>query len=148
MPKLERLELCDNGIETGCDIIATQYPELRVLKLSGNKIATADELKHLGQSLHLESLDIQGNPVLDDESMKPATEKLRPILPPTLDILNNFNKDGQEMLSDEDENEEESDEEDNEDEDGTAANGEKGREEDAASEEMGESGPEGEDEEG
>ena len=48
MPKLERLELCDNGIETGCDIIATQYPELRVLKLSGNKLATPDELKHLG----------------------------------------------------------------------------------------------------
>jgi hypothetical protein len=47
MPKLERLELCDNGIETGCDIIATQYPELRVLKLSGNLLNSMEEIKHL-----------------------------------------------------------------------------------------------------
>ena len=47
MPKLERLELCDNGIESGCDIIATQYPELRVLKLSGNAVALESEIKHL-----------------------------------------------------------------------------------------------------
>ena len=47
MPKLERLELSDNGIEIGCDVIATQYPELRVLKLTSNHIASFDEIKHL-----------------------------------------------------------------------------------------------------
>jgi Leucine-rich repeat (LRR) protein len=66
MPKLERLELCDNGIETGFDVIATQYPELKVLKVSGNKIKSLDEIKHLSGLEHLDSLDMVGNPVMGD----------------------------------------------------------------------------------
>ena len=68
MAKLERLELCDNGIESGFDVIAEQYPELKVLKVSGNKIKTLDEIKHLAQLQHLDSLDMIGNPVLGAES--------------------------------------------------------------------------------
>ena len=72
MPKLERLELCDNGIETGFDVIATQYPELKVLKVSGNKIKSLDEIKHLASLEHLDSLDMVGNPELKSilETMK------------------------------------------------------------------------------
>ena len=103
LPKLERLELCDNGIETGCDIIATQYPELRVLKLSGNAIAEPSEIKHLQQCLHLESLDLGKNPVA-------GTEGLRALLPESLDILNGVNKAGEEVQSDDDD-EDDSDEE-------------------------------------
>ena len=61
MPKLERLELCDNGIESGFDVIATQYPDLKV---SGNKISDLKEVKHLSSLEHLESLDMVGNPVM------------------------------------------------------------------------------------
>ena len=105
MPKLERLELCDNGIELGCDIIATQYPELRVLKLSGNKLSSDCELKHLAQCLHLESVDIQGNPVCEGKE----ADALRQMLPSSLEILNNFNKEGQEVLSDEEDDDDEDD---------------------------------------
>ena len=102
MPKLERLELCDNGIETGFDVIATQYPELKVLKVSGNKIKSLDEIKHLASLEHLDSLDMVGNPVMGDPIAKDGgaeinsgndeiKTKIREILP-KLEVLNGFNK--------------------------------------------------------
>ena len=49
---------------------------------------------------------------MEKEENKPVNEKLRGLLPKTLDVFNNFNRDGQEMLSDEDENDEDSEEDD------------------------------------
>ena len=113
MPKLERLELCDNGIETGLDVIATQYPELKVLKVSGNKINSLDELKHLTSCEHLESLDIVNNPVMGDEGDE-AKQKIRDALP-KLEVLNGYNKAGEEVLSDEEDEEDYEEDEDGED---------------------------------
>ena len=113
MPKLERLELCDNGIETGLDVIATQYPNLKVLKVSGNKINSMDELKHLASCEHLESLDIVNNPVFkDEETSKDAVRKVLP----KLEVLNGFNREGNEVLSDEDDEDEYEEDEEGEDE--------------------------------
>lgn len=70
MPKLQRLELQDNGIEKGLDVIAASYPDLRILKLSGNKISDLAEFKHLVKCEQLVSLDFVNNPVMEaDESV-------------------------------------------------------------------------------
>ena len=50
MPKLQRLELQDNGIEKGLDFVAAAYPDLRTLKLSGNSISDLSEIKYLSKS--------------------------------------------------------------------------------------------------
>lgn len=43
--------------------IAELYPNLKVLKLSGNHIKTMEELRPLAQCTKLENLDISNNPV-------------------------------------------------------------------------------------
>jgi len=64
LEKLERLEISDNKIGgAGITGIAALYPNLRVLKLSGNLIKTLDELKPLAECTKLENLDISNNPV-------------------------------------------------------------------------------------
>ena len=82
MPKLERLELNDNSLENGLDVIARCYPELKVLKLSNNKIKLLDSVKHLSSLTKLESLDLSNNPICQvpkpdakpAEAVKPAEE--------------------------------------------------------------------------
>ena len=147
MPKLERLELCDNGIADGMAVIATQYPALKVLKVSGNKISTLDEVKHLGSLPHLESLDLVNNPCLgtstldtsklsdgDKAALEAKKTEIRALLP-KLEVLNGYNKDGQEVLSDESYSQ--GDEENGEDE----MSGDEGREEEEYGEESGDGEP-------
>ena len=124
MPKLERLELCDNGIETGFDVIATQYPELKVLKVSGNKIKSLDEIKHLSGLEHLDSLDMVGKE--GAAATEPGAEinsgndeiktKIREILP-KLEVLNGFNKENQEILTDEEDDEDDYEEDEEQEDD-------------------------------
>lgn len=67
MPKLDRLELSDNRLGgTVPDMlgqIADLYPNLRILKLSGNLIKSLDELRPLAKCEKLESVDVSKNPV-------------------------------------------------------------------------------------
>lgn len=86
MEKLERLELCDNHISTNESTFATiseLYPNLKVLKLSNNKLASLDDLKTLQSCSKLESIDISNNPVsklsseeLTEEAMTKETQDL------------------------------------------------------------------------
>jgi len=86
MEKLERLELCDNHIssnETTFAAISELYPNLKVLKLSNNKLASLDDLKCLLSCSKLESIDISNNPVsklsseeLSEEAIAKETQEL------------------------------------------------------------------------
>ena len=119
MPKLERLELNDNCLEGGFDIIATQYPCLKCLKMSNNKIKDIEGVSHLAGCKLLESLDLSNNPVSMPEAQKDGEEttqidsssvvdkykaRVRELLP-NLEVLDGFNKKGEEVVSDEDETE-------------------------------------------
>ena len=135
MQKLERLELNDNSLEGGFDIIAKQYPGLKCLKISNNKIKDLALIAPLAACTHLESLDLSNNPCSTDPSLKDGEEqiidsssmaaykaKVRELLP-TLEVLDGFNKKGDEVVSDEDEtepNDEEGMDDDFMDEDGEA----------------------------
>jgi len=63
--KLERLELCDNNLvgEIGSGI-HKMYPNLRVLKLSNNKLEKLEDVKGLKNLHKLESLDLSENPLV------------------------------------------------------------------------------------
>ena len=82
----------------------------------------------------LESLDLSNNPLA--ATVESYKDKLRELLP-KLDILDGFNKEGQEVVSDEEEEEEEDSEDDEEDgdEDEEGEEGEEGNEEDGDEEE-------------
>lgn len=118
MPKLERLELNDNSLDGGFDIIASQYPGLKCLKMSNNKIKDISIIAPLTACTHLESLDLSNNPCSIDPTAKDGEEsnqidsttlesykaKVRELLP-GLEVLDGFNKKGDEVVSDEDETE-------------------------------------------
>ena len=142
--KLERLELNDNKIgqysESLLHLIPELYENLRVLKLSNNHIKTLDELTGLTKCEKLESLDISKNPIAE-ELGKEYEAKVRELLP-KLEILDGYNKEGQEVVS-----EDESDEEDEDEEGEEGEDDEEGEEDDEEGEEEGdEEGEEGEDE--
>ena len=121
MPKLERLELNDNSIEKGLEVIAKCYPNLKTLKISNNKIKDLDEVKKLADCKSLESMDMTDCPLTKaptDEATIDSGEskgkqdymlKVREAIP-QLQILDGFNKEGDEVESDEDESEPDEDE--------------------------------------
>ena len=78
LPKLERLELNDNALEDGFDVIARCYPELKVLKMSNNKIKVLDSVKHLASLTKLESLDLSNNPVCQAPKADAAAAEVKP----------------------------------------------------------------------
>lgn len=63
MPKLERLELNDNALDGGFDIIGSLYPGLKVLKMSNNRLKEVDIVGKLSECKGLESLDLTNNPI-------------------------------------------------------------------------------------
>jgi Leucine-rich repeat (LRR) protein len=84
MPKLERLELCDNKIHATLEDLSrlsTLYPELRILKLSNNQIKSLEDVTTaLLTCPKLESLDLTNNPCVGED--QPAYTKLvRDLLP-------------------------------------------------------------------
>jgi hypothetical protein len=63
MPKLERLDLNDNFIEDGFDLIAERCIELKTLKICNNKIKDINQINFLASLQKLSSLDLSNNPV-------------------------------------------------------------------------------------
>ena len=119
MHKLERLELCDNRITSSDSSTFAHlnelYPNLKTLKLSNNQLKNLDDLKSLLACKNLESLDISNNPVsklssedLSEEAMAKETlefgKLVREILP-QVNVVDGFNKDGQEVVSDDEDDE-------------------------------------------
>ena len=136
LEKLERLELCENtlgGPSVGTEI-ARLYPNLATIKLSQNKIETVEDIAGLKALEKLESLDLSDNPIcttLGEEYQA----KVREALSGKLEILDCMNKNGDEVVSDEDESEiDDEDAEGDDDDDDDAEEGEEELDEDEGAE--------------
>lgn len=84
------------------------YENLKVLKISNNQIKTFEEIQGLTKCEKLESLDLSNNPLVTELGTE-YTAKIRELLP-KIEVLDGFNKEGQEVVS-EDESDEDDDEE-------------------------------------
>uniref|UniRef100_A0A674P6H7 Acidic leucine-rich nuclear phosphoprotein 32 family member n=1 Tax=Takifugu rubripes TaxID=31033 RepID=A0A674P6H7_TAKRU len=58
LAKLKKLELSDNRISSGLDVLAEKLPNLRHLNLSGNKLKDMSTLEPLKKLENLKSLDL------------------------------------------------------------------------------------------
>ena len=101
--QLLRIELSSNHL-TGKDLPAlASYAELRTLKLKDNEIKNLEDLKCLEVLKELASLNLSGNPVTEVEDYR---EKIYEMFP-KLDILDGFDKGGNEINTEENEDDEE-----------------------------------------
>lgn len=127
--------------------LSTLYPELHILKLSNNQIKSLEDvLTALVSCSKLESLDLTNNPCVG-EDQEAYTKLVREKLP-KLEVLDGFNREGQEVVSDDEEDEDDEDEEDEEDEEDDDEDGEDSEEgEDGEDDEEGEEEDEEEEEE-
>jgi len=112
MPKLQRLELCDNKLSGSVAPLVALYPNLQVLKLSNNQFKTIEtaEITSLKNLEHLQSLDLSKNPLVEALGTE-YQQTLRKLLI-TLDefeVLDSLNKDGEEVVSDDDDEGDEDD---------------------------------------
>ncbi|XP_066430282.1 acidic leucine-rich nuclear phosphoprotein 32 family member B-like isoform X4 [Eleutherodactylus coqui] len=123
LEKLRKLELSDNRISGGLEVLAKKTPNLTHLNLSGNKIKDINTLEPLKKLNHLMSLDLFNCEVTMLNNYRESVFALLP----QLTYLDGFDADDQEAPDsdpepdgEEDEDEEEFDEDelDEEDEDG------------------------------
>jgi len=63
MPSIERLELCENKLSYGLEIIQKHMPKLRLLKLANNFFNSIKHFECFKESNTLELLNIHGNPL-------------------------------------------------------------------------------------
>jgi len=114
MPKVYRLELNENNIK-GEELVHLKHLKgLSVLKLANNKITEFAQLECLKEIPNLINLDLEGNEISKSEGYK---DKVFEMLP-TLSILDGKNKAGDDIISQEsDEDEEEYGGEDGEEDD-------------------------------
>jgi len=120
LPNLFRLELTDNKVVGGQLANLSHLTELQSLSLGGNPIATIDDLKALVKLNKLIQLNLLGCPVSEDPKYR---EKVFAMFP-SLQILDNKDKQGVEVDCEEDE--------DAEDFDGKGAGEEDGSDDDEA----------------
>ncbi|XP_053559037.1 acidic leucine-rich nuclear phosphoprotein 32 family member B [Bombina bombina] len=120
LPKLRKLELSDNRISGGLEVLAERTPSLTHLNLSGNKIKDMNTLEPLKKLPNLTSLDLFNCEVTMLNNYRESVFELLP----QLTYLDGFDADDQEapdsdpedLTEDLDENGEEGEEEDEEDE--------------------------------
>ncbi|GJQ10826.1 hypothetical protein GpartN1_g4967.t1 [Galdieria partita] len=103
LPKLTTLETSDNMISTGLSVLANAAPRLEVLKLGGNRLANFKDLESLSRLKNLRVLDLYGNPVTNSTDYR---EKVFAMIP-SLEILDGADKEGNEIGSEEEDEEEE-----------------------------------------
>ncbi|XP_028672491.1 acidic leucine-rich nuclear phosphoprotein 32 family member B-like [Erpetoichthys calabaricus] len=123
LPKLRKLELSDNRISGGLEVLAEKTPNLVHLNLSGNKIKDLSTLDPLKKLPNLRSLDLFNCEVTMLQEYRDSVLGLLP----QLTYLDGFDADDQEAPDsdpdgldedfDEDEDEEDCEEEEEEDED-------------------------------
>lgn len=94
---LTRLELAENQL-LGSELVHLQKyaASLNTLKLASNRITTLKELEPLSELKCLKNLDLENNEVVKVAGYKDAVWKMIP----SLEILDNFDKEGNEVLSD------------------------------------------------
>ena len=69
MPNIMKIEMCFNKIKTGLDAFSC-FPNLRFLKLRGNRISEIHEVAKLSNVQLLQSLDLQQNPIFHIENYR------------------------------------------------------------------------------
>ncbi|XP_034520067.1 acidic leucine-rich nuclear phosphoprotein 32 family member B, partial [Ailuropoda melanoleuca] len=123
LPKLKKLELSDNRIFGGLDMLAEKLPNLTHLNLSGNKLKDISTLEPLKKLEYLKSLDLFNCEVTNLNDYRESVFKLLP----QLTYLDGYDREDREApdsdaevdgVDEEEEDEEGEDEEDEEDEDG------------------------------
>ncbi|XP_063074433.1 acidic leucine-rich nuclear phosphoprotein 32 family member B [Engraulis encrasicolus] len=90
--KLKKLELSDNRISGGLDVLAEKLPNLTHLNLSGNKLKDISTLEPLKKLDHLKSLDLFNCEVTNLNDYRESVFKLLP----QLTYLDGYDLDDQE----------------------------------------------------
>nr|XP_044613120.1 LOW QUALITY PROTEIN: acidic leucine-rich nuclear phosphoprotein 32 family member B-like [Equus asinus] len=115
LPKLKKLELSDNRIFGGLDMLAEKLPNLTHLNLSGNKLKDIGTLEPLKKLDCLKSLDLFNGEVTNLNDYRDSVFKLLP----QLTYLDGYDREDQEAPdSDAEVDGVDEEEEDEEDEDG------------------------------
>ncbi|XP_067872516.1 acidic leucine-rich nuclear phosphoprotein 32 family member A-like isoform X1 [Heterodontus francisci] len=118
--KLRKLELSDNRISGGLEVLAERTPSLTHLNLSGNKIKDINTLEPLKKLLNLRSLDLFNCEVTNLNDYRDSMFKLLP----QLTYLDGYDQDDQEAPDSDvegdgdcldDDDDEDDDDEENED---------------------------------
>ncbi|XP_060792843.1 acidic leucine-rich nuclear phosphoprotein 32 family member B-like [Neoarius graeffei] len=118
--KLKKLELSDNRISAGLEVLAEKLPNLTHLNLSGNKLKDLSMLEPLRDLPRLKSLDLFNCEVTTLDDYRASVFKLLP----QITYLDGYDPEDREVSDsdaeggDEDEDEVNSEEEEDEDEDG------------------------------
>ncbi|OCT97611.1 hypothetical protein XELAEV_18009841mg [Xenopus laevis] len=153
LPKLKKLELSDNRISGGLEVLAERTPNLTHLNLSGNKIKEINTLEPLKKLPHLMSLDLFNCEVTMLNNYRESVFELLPQLTfldgfdaddqeapdsdPEAEDLEENGEDGEEDEEDEEEFEDElDDDEDEEGEDEEGEEEEEGEEDDEDDEDV------------
>ncbi|XP_029622190.1 acidic leucine-rich nuclear phosphoprotein 32 family member B isoform X3 [Salmo trutta] len=136
--KLKKLELSDNRISGGLDVLAEKLPNLTHLNLSGNKLKDISTLEPLKKLDSLKSLDLFNCEVTNLNDYRESVFKLLP----QLTYLDGYDVEDREAsdsdgevdgVDDDDDEDEEGEEEDFDEEDDDDEEGVEGEEEDEVS---------------
>uniref|UniRef100_A0A8D0G7B3 Acidic leucine-rich nuclear phosphoprotein 32 family member n=1 Tax=Sphenodon punctatus TaxID=8508 RepID=A0A8D0G7B3_SPHPU len=127
LTKLRKLELSDNVISGGLEILAEKCPNLTYLNLSGNKIKDLSTVEVLQNLKNLKSLDLFNCEITNQEDYRESIFELLH----QITYLDGFDQEDNEAPDSEEEEDEEGDEDDeDEDEDEAGPPGEYEEEED------------------
>lgn len=96
LPSLKRVELADNFLKGSELPHLCGNVNLGTLKLANNKIATIKDLECFAKLTNLKNLDLMGNPVCESDDK--YTEKVFELIP-SLEVLDGYNKEGDEVDS-------------------------------------------------
>uniref|UniRef100_A0A8C6WVU5 Acidic leucine-rich nuclear phosphoprotein 32 family member n=1 Tax=Neogobius melanostomus TaxID=47308 RepID=A0A8C6WVU5_9GOBI len=106
LPKLKRLELSDNVLTSGLEVLAEKCPALSYLNLSGNSFKDLSAFKGLQKLSSLQSLDVDE----DEEDEESWRERVFELLP-QICFLNGFDQDHNQAPDDDGDYVEEDDDE-------------------------------------
>uniref|UniRef100_A0A1A8REZ0 Acidic leucine-rich nuclear phosphoprotein 32 family member n=1 Tax=Nothobranchius rachovii TaxID=451742 RepID=A0A1A8REZ0_9TELE len=78
LPKLQKLEVSDNSISGGLDVLVEKCPNLTYVNLSGNKIKEMSSIKPLQNLKNLKGLDLIGCDVTSPDDFRDNAFELLP----------------------------------------------------------------------
>ncbi|XP_034280843.1 acidic leucine-rich nuclear phosphoprotein 32 family member E [Pantherophis guttatus] len=120
LTKLRRLELSDNLISGGLEVLAERCPNLTYLNLSGNKIKDLSTVETLQNLKNLKSLDLFNCEITNLEDYRESVFELLH----QITYLDGFDQDDNEAPDSEEEDDDDGDEDEDEDEDKAGPPGE------------------------
>ncbi|XP_069508363.1 acidic leucine-rich nuclear phosphoprotein 32 family member E isoform X1 [Ambystoma mexicanum] len=126
--KLRKLELSDNAISGGLEILVEKCPNLTYLNLSGNKIKELSTVEALQNLKNLKSLDLFNCEITNMEDYRDSIFELLP----QITYLDGFDQEDNEAPDSEEEEDVDEDEDDDEDDDEPGPPGDSEDEEDVS----------------